>query len=93
MAAIEGVITNIETISIAKANSALFNSFQKILLEIEEKFCNLTEKTEKTNLEDLDDLMVVTPPFLKEIDKKLTYTLVLDLDETLVHYQELEDGG
>ena len=30
--------------------------------------------------------MIVASPFLKEIDKNMTYTLVLDLDETLVHY-------
>ena len=33
----------------------------------------------------------VKPPFLPPLDKKYLYTLVLDLDETLVHYIEEEN--
>lgn len=43
-----------------------------------------------------DDVKIgsVKPPFLKPFPQgQERYTLVLDLDETLVHYQELEDGG
>ena len=34
----------------------------------------------------------VKAPYVSD-NKGKDYTLVLDLDETLVHYQELEDGG
>lgn len=43
-----------------------------------------------------DDVKIgsVKPPFLLPFPKgQEKYTLVLDLDETLVHYQELDDGG
>lgn len=32
-------------------------------------------------------------PFLPRIEPHLTYTLVIDLDETLVHFEEHEDYG
>jgi len=39
-----------------------------------------------------DDLPVVTPPFLPplpKVEQETTYTLVIDLDETLVHYFDM----
>lgn len=41
-----------------------------------------------------DTLPTVEPPFLPPFDQEESrYTLVLDLDETLVHYYETEDDG
>ena len=41
-----------------------------------------------------DELPVVYPPYLPPIDEsKYRYTLVLDLDETLVHYFQTENEG
>lgn len=34
----------------------------------------------------------VNAPYITD-KKSKEYTLVLDLDETLVHYQDLDDGG
>ena len=42
----------------------------------------------------MDNLPKVTEPYLPPLDEKIaktTYTLVLDLDETLIHYYE-ENG-
>lgn len=49
---------------------------------------NLTESFE----EDLE-LPVVEPPYLPALGEARAFTLVLDLDETLVHYYETEDEG
>ena len=44
-----------------------------------------------TALGGLEPLPSVEPPYLKPIENSRTYTLVLDLDETLVHYFEVID--
>jgi hypothetical protein len=42
----------------------------------------------------MDVLPVVHPPYLPPLNtEEPVYTLVLDLDETLVHYVEIEDAG
>lgn len=43
-----------------------------------------------------DSLPVVHPPFLPKLsssEEESTYTLVLDLDETLIHYFEMGSEG
>lgn len=50
---------------------------------------NLTESFE----DDIADLPTVEPPYLPPLEDPNSFTLVLDLDETLVHYYETEDEG
>jgi hypothetical protein len=46
------------------------------------------------NSESLEKLVLVLPPYLPPIDEEQhKYTLVLDLDETLVHYFQTEEEG
>jgi CTD small phosphatase-like protein 2 len=46
------------------------------------------------NKADEEEVELVREPFLEAINgREQIYTLVVDLDETLVHYQELSDGG
>lgn len=68
--------------------------FYSLIIELEEKlggnfeeFCNEGNETVSE-----EQLSVVIPPFLPDLPqekKSSTYTLVLDLDETLVHYEEV----
>ena len=44
--------------------------------------------------EEEEQLPVVTPPFLpSHVSRKKQYTLVLDLDETLIHYFEFPQAS
>jgi hypothetical protein len=36
-----------------------------------------------------ENSITAKPPYLPPIDKKYLFTLILDLDETLVHYVEV----
>ena len=45
------------------------------------------------NEEEEEELEKPIPPFLKPINPKYEYSLVLDLDETLVHYLEDEENA
>ncbi|EGR26975.1 NLI interacting factor-like phosphatase family protein, putative [Ichthyophthirius multifiliis] len=50
---------------------------------------NETEESEEEEIK----IGSIQPPYIPPQKNPEKYTLVLDLDETLVHYQEMEDGG
>ncbi|KAL4476434.1 hypothetical protein ABPG74_010167 [Tetrahymena malaccensis] len=50
------------------------------------------EENNSSSYQESSIIGTVQAPYLKDSPKK-PYTLVIDLDETLVHYQELDDGG
>ncbi|EAR88144.2 NLI interacting factor-like phosphatase family protein (macronuclear) [Tetrahymena thermophila SB210] len=50
------------------------------------------EENNSSSYQESSIIGTVQPPYLKDSPQK-PYTLVIDLDETLVHYQELDDGG
>lgn len=52
-----------------------------------------TTSNKESVLETESSHEIVEPPYLPEINPNRTYTLVLDLDETLVHYFEIGDQG
>lgn len=68
--------------------------FYTLIIEMEEKLGGNFEELYNETTEALSEeqLSVVHPPFLPDLPpekKDNTYTLVIDLDETLVHYEEV----
>lgn len=75
------VIEGISSIDITSTYELLFGGI-KLKQKMSEKF----------PADWLKNVPVLTPPFIKEKSKK-KYTLILDLDETLVHYFEKDGQG
>ncbi|KRX01489.1 HAD-like domain [Pseudocohnilembus persalinus] len=66
--------------------------------QVSQKQEKMSEQEEQENLKQQEEGIVgsAKAPYLQALKKEeeeQTYTLVLDLDETLVHYEELEEGG
>lgn len=66
--------------------------FYSLIIDLEQK---LGEDCDDLYIEDTlseEQLSYVNPPYLQDLPPEKinsTYTLVLDLDETLVHYEEV----
>ncbi|KAL4466844.1 hypothetical protein ABPG74_010441 [Tetrahymena malaccensis] len=71
------------------------SSSGKIEKEINDKNSQKSNEKKKTKSSGQKKGTSVKEPYLPTINAKYKYTLVLDLDETLVHYHEMEDqtGG
>ena len=76
-----------ELINEIKENQSIQELIQKTINNISTFQNNTNEEEEEEELEK------PIPPFLKPINPKYEYTLVLDLDETLVHYLEDADNA
>ena len=86
-------IKSLKKLKIKETINEIFqNQNIKELLEntINQSYLN-KNNTENENEENKEEKP--TPPYLKKINEKYKYTLVLDLDETLVHYVEDEESA
>ena len=86
-------IKSLKKLKIKETINEIFqNQNIKELLEntIDQSYLN-KNNTENENEENKEEKP--TPPYLKKINEKYKYTLVLDLDETLVHYVEDEESA
>ena len=59
-------------------------------LKLLDKDTNIKSIKNNSNTNNIDEIKAKVP-FLKPINKKYKYTLVLDLDETLIHYKPVEN--
>ena len=80
------VIDNIESYSLELATNSLMQSFSDFIRDFES---NVLKKSDTLSSDDDIQLTLVVAPYLNEKDHKNKYTLVLDLDETLIHYQDV----
>lgn len=65
--------------------------FYSLIIDLEEKMGGDFDDVYTEQLSE-EQLSYVAAPYLPELppeNKNTTYTLVLDLDETLVHYEEV----
>ena len=76
-----------ELINEIKENESIQELIQKTINNIS------TSKNNSNDEEEEEELEKPIPPFLNPINPKYEYTLVLDLDETLVHYLEDADNA
>ena len=72
-----------ESLNEIKETESIKNLVQKTLNNLPS-----SNNNNSYNEEEEEELEKPIPPFLKPINPKYEYTLVLDLDETLVHYLE-----
>ena len=76
-----------ELINEIKENESIQELIQKTINNIS------TSQNNSNDEEEEEELEKPIPPFLNPINPKYEYTLVLDLDETLVHYLEDADNA
>ncbi|CAD8084697.1 unnamed protein product [Paramecium sonneborni] len=91
-ARLEKLLQNIDQISLQQGTMLIKQQFDKVISEINNLRQTIdTNETEKTlEQEEIEKHLELKIPYLP---KYYGYTLVIDLDETLVHYQELVDDG
>jgi CTD small phosphatase-like protein 2 len=88
------VLKQVESIDVDMARNIMKKALEppsptsSLVCSTQLNITNLTESFE----EDVE-LPVVQPPYLPPLEDESRFTLVLDLDETLVHYYETEDEG
>ena len=82
--------TDIEAYTCPLISKALGDENERKEDEIGLKMTSLAEKIEKTKMTMRDPALVSKPSLLPPMKSKYNYTLVLDLDETLIHYKEEE---
>eukprot|EP00350_Pseudokeronopsis_sp_OXSARD2_P000629 CAMPEP_0170540352 /NCGR_PEP_ID=MMETSP0211-20121228/357_1 /TAXON_ID=311385 /ORGANISM="Pseudokeronopsis sp., Strain OXSARD2" /LENGTH=152 /DNA_ID=CAMNT_0010842717 /DNA_START=1804 /DNA_END=2262 /DNA_ORIENTATION=- len=88
-------IKNIENQSVGQTRSGIVKASEEIESIKQLISVNSLYGIGGTSLGGLDPLPAVEAPYLKPLEKNkdTTYTLVLDLDETLVHYFEIGNEG
>ena len=88
---ISALLEDFQKMSITDSTQYLMQCFYSLIIDLEEKMGGDFDDVYTEQLSQ-EQLSVVVPPYLPELpaDKKNnTYTLVIDLDETLVHYEEV----
>ena len=90
---INNLLESLDKMTITDSTQYLMQCFYSLIIDLEEKMGTEFEEmyTLEENLSE-EQLSYVAPPFLPELPpekKNNTYTLVIDLDETLVHYEEV----
>ena len=90
---INDLLENLDKFSIPDSTQFLMQCFYTLIIDLEDKIEKKNDKNELFNDEEFSEQLTYVappylPPFSKEKDKKI-FTLVLDLDETLVHYEEV----
>ena len=82
------LLTQIDKFSFIDLNKNVYDIIMFSMLKKEVKFQFNKEKSNKNYDIDFKKEMSIsnTSPYLPAIDQKFTYSLILDLDETLVHY-------
>lgn len=87
------VLKQIESIDVDMARSIMRKALEPPSpsnSSVNESQLNVTNLTE--SFDDME-LPIIDPPYLPPLADPTRFTLVLDLDETLVHYYETEDEG
>lgn len=95
---INTLLETLEKMSITDSTQYLMQCFYSLIIDLEEKIGG--DDKAGVEFEDTfyaqemseEQLSYVSPPFLPDLPpekKSNTYTLVIDLDETLVHYEEV----
>ncbi|CAD8136077.1 unnamed protein product [Paramecium octaurelia] len=85
---LEKVLTIIDKINLQQGTKFVKYQFDKILVHIQQLRLTRDSSDFQFDYEEVIDCQQI--PYLSKTNK---YTLVIDLDETLVHYQELVDDG
>ncbi|CAD8076860.1 unnamed protein product [Paramecium sonneborni] len=85
---LEKILTIIDKINLQQGTRFVKYQYDKILVHIQQLRLTMDSQDFQFDQEEVIDCQQI--PYLSKTNK---YTLVLDLDETLVHYQELVDDG
>ncbi|CAD8132360.1 unnamed protein product [Paramecium pentaurelia] len=85
---LERILTIIDKINLQQGTKFIKYQYDKILIHIQQLRLTRDSQDFQFDYEEVIDCQQI--PYLSKTNK---YTLVIDLDETLVHYQELLDDG
>ncbi|CAD8143021.1 unnamed protein product [Paramecium octaurelia] len=85
---LEKVLSIIDNINLQQGTKFIKYQYDKILVHIQQLRLTRDSSDFQFDYEEVIDCQQI--PYLSKTNK---YTLVIDLDETLVHYQELVDDG
>ncbi|CAD8047361.1 unnamed protein product [Paramecium sonneborni] len=80
---LEKNLTNIDRLTLHQGTEFIRQEYQKILVHIQQLRLTMDSQDFQFDYEEVIDCQQI--PYLSKTNK---YTLILDLDETLVHYQE-----
>ncbi|CAK78867.1 unnamed protein product (macronuclear) [Paramecium tetraurelia] len=88
LSSLEKTLANLDRITLHQGTEFIKQEYQKILSHIEQLRLTMDSQDFQFDYEEVIDCYQI--PYLSKTNR---YTLVIDLDETLVHYQELVDEG
>ncbi|CAD8047172.1 unnamed protein product [Paramecium primaurelia] len=88
LSSLEKNLANIDRLSLNQGTEFIKQEYQKILAHIQQLRLTMDSQDFQFDYEEVIDCQQI--PYLSKTNN---YTLIIDLDETLVHYQELVDEG